>query len=389
MLAAAVAATAIAGAPAPPTDVYVGIYNTHEPASCPKGGGFDSKGYTKDSIYHYHLGEDGGLTGPLNTAEAGMNASWIAFHPVVPRAYAVNEVCTFDGKSRAGITTLEVRTDSSLKAIARLDTVGMGPVQATISHDGRFLFVAFYFSGDLEVYRIEHDGSLHGPTQVIKQGPATHSAVIDPRGGSPFVMSAVLGKDEIHQYSLSTNGTLDLISVLKLATGTGPRHIAFSPPGVSPVRAFVADEGNATTPSRISVCSFNPEKGVLELEQTLSTLAAGWNSTDMYPAEVAVSNSGKFVYVSVRDASLAGRDSIAVFEAGETVSKIAVVSSGGHYPRSMTLTPDGKFILVANQFSNQVVTFAVDQRTGIPSRTDAKPATLPDSAAFVAAVNFA
>jgi 6-phosphogluconolactonase len=39
-------------------------------------------------------------------------------------------------------------------------------------------------------------------------------------------------------------------------------------------------------------------------------------------------------------------------------------SSEGRTPRSFTLTPDGRFLLVANQDSDTVVTLPIDQETG-------------------------
>jgi 6-phosphogluconolactonase len=42
----------------------------------------------------------------------------------------------------------------------------------------------------------------------------------------------------------------------------------------------------------------------------------------------------------------------------------AFVSTGGREPRGFQLTPDGRLLLVANQNSNNVVTFAVDEATG-------------------------
>jgi 6-phosphogluconolactonase len=40
------------------------------------------------------------------------------------------------------------------------------------------------------------------------------------------------------------------------------------------------------------------------------------------------------------------------------------VSTEGDWPRNFTLDPSGKFLLVANQRSDNVVSFAIDAQTG-------------------------
>jgi 6-phosphogluconolactonase len=40
------------------------------------------------------------------------------------------------------------------------------------------------------------------------------------------------------------------------------------------------------------------------------------------------------------------------------------ISTGGKTPRHFTLDPSGKYLLAANQESNNIVTFTVDRRTG-------------------------
>ena len=95
--------------------------------------------------------------------------------------------------------------------------------------------------------------------------------------------------------------------------------------------------------------------------QAISTLPQGWTGTN-YPAEVAVSPSGRFVYMSNR-----GHDSIAIFAVDEATGKLTPVGhepTQGSFPRHFALDPSGAFMLVANQDSDNVVVFRVDQATG-------------------------
>ena len=73
--------------------------------------------------------------------------------------------------------------------------------------------------------------------------------------------------------------------------------------------------------------------------------------------------SGKFLYASNR-----GDDnSIAVFAVDRekgTLALIEFVPTGGKTPRNFAIDPTGKWLLAANQDSNNVVTFRINAKSG-------------------------
>jgi 6-phosphogluconolactonase len=52
------------------------------------------------------------------------------------------------------------------------------------------------------------------------------------------------------------------------------------------------------------------------------------------------------------------------------VGDVSVVSSGGACPRNFALSPDGRWLIAANQDSNNLAVFARDEETGGLKRTD-------------------
>jgi 6-phosphogluconolactonase len=76
-------------------------------------------------------------------------------------------------------------------------------------------------------------------------------------------------------------------------------------------------------------------------------------------ADIHVSADGERVYVSNR-----GHNSIAVFgvEADGRLTRLGVPYCGGDWPRNFALAPGGRFALVANQYSGEVVVLPL--RTG-------------------------
>jgi len=67
-----------------------------------------------------------------------------------------------------------------------------------------------------------------------------------------------------------------------------------------------------------------------------------------------------------------GDNSIAIFAVDPATGRLSAagrVSTEGKTPRAFTISPDGKYLLAANQDSDSVMTFAIDPRTGALTRT--------------------
>ncbi|MCB0097486.1 MAG: beta-propeller fold lactonase family protein, partial [Caldilineaceae bacterium] len=74
-----------------------------------------------------------------------------------------------------------------------------------------------------------------------------------------------------------------------------------------------------------------------------------------------------FVYGSNR-----GHDSIACYridEASGLLTLIGIESTQGKVPRNFAIDPTGQILLAANQNSHNIVTFHIDQETGVLTPT--------------------
>ena len=70
-----------------------------------------------------------------------------------------------------------------------------------------------------------------------------------------------------------------------------------------------------------------------------------------------------------------GHDSIAVFAVDEASGRLesrGQVSSGGNWPRSFVIEPNGAYLLAANQNSDNIVILRIDQETGALAATGAE-----------------
>jgi 6-phosphogluconolactonase len=259
--------------------------------------------------------------------------------------YLVNEVDTFDMKAGGGITTLRYdKKSNSLEKVSSINQEGGGPCHIEVSVDGKYLITANYGSGSVSVVRLNSEGIPEKVTDVIFYGEKSHPhmTIHNPRLHTYYVSD--LGLDRVHQFKLDT--TLGLLMNADIAyfncePGSGPRHMAINK---SSANLYVINELNS------SVSVYNILSDTVTAKQTVSTLPEGY-AEKSYCADLHLSRSGKNIYGSNR-----GHNSIVTFRVGAdgTLSEPSHISCGGNWPRNFAVSPSGKFLLVANQRSDQI-----------------------------------
>ena len=229
--------------------------------------------------------------------------------------------------------------------------------------------MANYGAGSVSAVAIEDDGSLgertgfsqHEGSSVNKgRQAAPHAHSINLDASNNFAFAADLGMDQVVVYAFDkVKGTLTAHGKAKVAPGSGPRHFAFHPNGK---RAFVINEMLLT----VTNFEYNAATGRLNTVQTISTLPKNAQGSGFSTAEIQVHRSGRFVYGSNR-----GHHSIAVFKLDDAgkLSFVEAEPTGGKTPRNFGLDPSGKFLLAANQSTNDVFVFRIDANTGELSPT--------------------
>lgn len=111
----------------------------------------------------------------------------------------------------------------------------------------------------------------------------------------------------------------------------------------------------------MSVYATDAESGSLSNLQDISTLPAGF-SGETKTADIHIDRAGRYLYASNR-----GHDSIAIYAVDPATHRLRSVGFAptlGKRPRGFSLVPDTALMLVANQDSNNVVAFAVDEHSG-------------------------
>ncbi len=244
-------------------------------------------------------------------------------------------------------------------------TRGGAPCHISLDATGSIVFVANYQAGNVLSYRVEDDLRLSLPVSAIqhvgssvdpRRQKAPHAHAINPHPNNRFVYAADLGIDQVLIYRLdAATGALtpnDPPSA-RVASGSGPRHLAFRPDGKF---LYVINEMRRT----VSVFACNPGSGALSPVQDISTVPEGF--AEGSTAEIFVHPSGRFVYGSNR-----GHDSIVVYRVDGASGKLSLVEfekTRGKTPRGFGIDPTGRYLVAANQNSHDVYVFKIHPQTG-------------------------
>ena len=134
----------------------------------------------------------------------------------------------------------------------------------------------------------------------------------------------------------------------------GSRHLAWHP---KQPWLYIINELNGT----IEMVKMNPATKEMTHSQTISTLSN--SDSPASSADIHITPNGKFLYGTNRGE----HNNIAMYQINENNGELTFLgnqSSKGRSPRNFVIAPDGKFLLVANQDSDNIVTFKINEETG-------------------------
>ncbi|MGF6139158.1 6-phosphogluconolactonase [Pseudomonas laurylsulfatiphila] len=322
------------------------------------------------------------------------NPSWLTLSKDRRYLFVVNEngPGQTDPVGRVSSYAIDPKTHA-LNLISQVQSLGNEPTHSGLSADGSHLFVSNYSvvedpGGTLAVVPVAADGKLkpvvqmssHPASRVNPERQASahvHSTIPSPDG--KYVFSNDLGADRVFAYRFDpkANPQLPLTpanpAFVQLPPGSGPRHLLFSRDGK---HAWLTMEMSA------QVAVFDYHDGTLEQTQMVD-LAPGQPVSDKAAAALHASGDGKFLYVSNRGTA----NQLLVFAIDPPTGRLTELQRRaveGDHPREFSLDPSGKFLLIANQKSNQIVVVERDGKSGLLGKTVQKlPMDAPSDLKFL------
>ena len=279
----------------------------------------------------------------------------------------------FGGKENEHISSYALEGRSGkLRSLNQESSHGRATCYVTVDATGHSVLAANYSSGTVASLFASEDGTLHSATSVFQhevdplpaaadtskqkpKQPNAHCIVVSP--DNRFALSADLGADKIFIYKLDA-ATARLTPneaqrEAKLPAGSGPRHLIFNKAGN---RVYVINELNNT----VSFFRYDPDTGVLTLNQTISTLPDDF-AGNSFCADLKLGADETFLYGTNR-----GHDSVVIFRVGAdgALLREGIEPSLGKGPQNLLVTPEGKWLLCANMAGDNVAVFSIDPSSG-------------------------
>lgn len=361
--------------------VYVGTYTGFKYVHHSKPYGFGESRSKGIYVSRFHLAT-GELGEPELAAEV-VNPSFLAISPNHRFLYAVSEDPLslgppLDHSSYVSAFAID-SASGKLRLLNTAPASGTSTCYISTDRTGRYVFLANFGSGSVSVIRVREDGSLgeltsfiqnvgHSVDRSIQTEPHPHW--IGPSPDNRFVIVSDLGLDQVQifRFDVETGKLLPPGSpFVKVYPGGGPRHFTFDRGGKF---GYQLSEMSGM----IDVFSWDPSQGTLTLLQRAQTVPHDFFGGN-HSAEIEIHPNGKFLYESNRrtySETQRAPDTIGVFaidpEKG-TLTPVEQSLTGGVMPRNFTIDPSGKYLLAANQLSNNVVVYAIDPATGRLSNT--------------------
>jgi 6-phosphogluconolactonase len=278
----------------------------------------------------------------------------------------------------AALSAFRVEPSGDLKVINTVTVADLeeSMIQIVLDHTQRCLVSASYRSGKVFSFKVAPDGHLsdpvsqfqlsgHGPNARRQTTAHAHGAVIPP--DNRFALVNDLGTDRIMVYKLNAS-TAELTpndpAFYTAAPGSGPRHLAFHPNGKW---AYCIGELDST----LTFLNWDAKAGVLtSVASTTSTLLPGVDVAKNRAGEVVIDKTGRFLYACNRGPA----EELLVYAIGSTgqLTLVGRTPLAGKEARHFALAPGGNFVVVAEQFTNQVSVFKRDRSTGLLAPTGNK-----------------
>lgn len=338
------------------TLVFVGSYNWDK---------------NKEGIYVYSLDTSNGRLKKVTSLKNILNPSYLTVSKNGKFIYA----CTESKTAQVGSVS-SFQFDLASKKIKHINSQksgGENPVYLTLDKNEKYLINANYTEGSISVYPLSDSGYIEFPKQLLQFTKGSlvtdrqdrshiHAAVFSP--DFQYIFFPDLGSDLIRTYSYNAFRNKSLIGIdsnmVQTSPGSGPRHFTFHPNGKY---AYCIEELSGS----ITVYSYSD--GKLDSIQHVATHGSKYKD-DFNSADIHISPDGKFLYASNR--GIENNIAIYTIEQNGLLKIKAYQSTFGNHPRNFALDKYGKFLIVANQISGDLVVFKRNPSTGLLKKIGSK-----------------
>ena len=313
-------------------EVYIGTYSNDE----------------NSGIFRMNVDDKTGEMNGLTQITKTLNPSYIVMDKGKKLIYSV-----LKDSNGGGVCVSEI-TDNKMMPFSKILSAGHLPCHVNIDKNKSFLFSANYGTGVIRIYSLGENGELTGISaerdhnDLGSGNPHPHYIGLTP--DEKYLLVVDLGLDMIILYNYSKGNLGGIFQKVLFKKGCGPRHIVFDNTGKY---AYLITEYSV----EIVTMRYSETEG-LEITDYISALGAGFaNEGD--GGAIRLSRDGTRLFSSSRKPG-----TVSMFSIDKDTKKpvlLDTLPSGGEHPRDINIDEDGKVLVAANRFSNNLVTFLVSE----------------------------
>ena len=248
------------------------------------------------------------------------------------------------------------RTDSDTGKLRLLNIVDVDedPAYHWQDRSGKWLLSAYYATGRVAVHGLQDDGSFDTNVKPRWFDTADKAHYIEGDVNNRTVLVPHTGPNKIFQFTFnSSTGELDLKEdgVLNTGAKTGPRHIQFHKNKKWIFTDY--EQGNA-------VSLLKQRNGLLVTKQIISSVPETWKGGGAC-AQMLLSPDSRYLYVANR-----GHNSIAGFEINKRNGRLTPVGffATEANPRSFAIHPNGRWLYAGGQDTGKLAVFDRNRDNG-------------------------
>jgi len=314
-----------------------------------------------NGIYIYDFDSETGNTSFIDSVSVN-NPSYLVINHKKDHIYSVSE--NDDKESSIVNSFFFNKATGKISFQNSQSAFGAAPCYITIELQDKYIVTANYMGGSISVFKTKSDGSLN---PMIQQVNFSGSSIHDVRQNqshlhctvfSPdydYLFATDLGSDRIYKFKVNYSEESNFLTFctpayINVAPGSGPRHLVFHQ---NKRFAYLINELGGT------IVAFKYTNGNLEeIQTTISDEYKAEGSADIH-----IHPNGKFLYSSNR----LKKDGISIFKIDENTGKLTPIDyeRTNINPRNFVISPNGKFLIVANQDSDTIQVFSIDLKYGL------------------------
>ena len=342
---------------------FISFYNTFAQNSYVFLGSYNAD-KNKDGIYVYQLDTINGKLTKVTSVKNVFNPSYLTLSNNGKFLFSCTDTRVPQGGS---VSSYKFNPEEkSLTFINSQKTNGENPAYLSLDHTEKKLVTANYNGGSISVFSVSDDGTINPIDQNLaftegsinperQKTSHPHSVFFSP--DNKYVISPDLGADKIRIFPFDSSKKESLDNTnstfTKATPGSGPRHFAFHPN---------KKWGYSIEEIAGAISAYKIEENQLSLIER-TEIASKNKAADFGSAEILITSDGKFLYVSNR--GIENNISIYRIKKDGSLNYVATQSSLGLHPRNFAISASGKFIIVANMNSNNVIVFKRNPKTGL------------------------